>query len=65
MKRTCKPSSMKVPSQNNSGRGFHQDRFHVQSGMVAPAYNLPGGGTQYNAPVKVDVLLKRGFIIEY
>ncbi|WP_366928498.1 glycohydrolase toxin TNT-related protein [Alistipes sp.] len=56
---------MKVPSQNNSGRGFHQDRFHVQSGRVAPAYNLPGGGTQYIAPVKVDVLLKRGFIIEY
>ena len=27
MKRICKPSSMKVPSQNNSGRGFHQDRF--------------------------------------
>jgi RHS repeat-associated protein len=36
--------------------------FEVQAGKIAPAFGLPGLGTQYLSPVSVDVLLKRGII---
>jgi hypothetical protein len=36
--------------------------FEVNSGCVAPAFNKPGLGTQYELPVSIDTLLKRGII---
>ena len=36
--------------------------FEVNSGGVAPAFNQPGLGTQYELPVSIDILLKRGVI---
>jgi hypothetical protein len=36
--------------------------FEVDAGGIAPAFNQPGLGTQYELPVQIDVLLKRGFI---
>lgn len=38
--------------------------FEVQSGTVAPWFNQPGGGVQHASPVKLEVLLKHGVIIE-
>jgi hypothetical protein len=36
--------------------------FEVNSGAVAPAFNQPGLGTQYELPISIDILLKRGVI---
>jgi len=36
--------------------------FEVQSGIIAPAFNQPGLGTQYKSPLPVIILLKRGII---
>jgi hypothetical protein len=36
--------------------------FEVNSGGVSPAFNQPGLGTQYELPVSIDILLKRGVI---
>ena len=38
--------------------------FEVQSGTVAPWFNQLGGGLQYVTPVRLEILLKRGFIKE-
>lgn len=38
--------------------------FPVQSGTVAPAYGQLGLGTQYLAPVRLEVLLRRGILRE-
>ena len=36
--------------------------FEVDAGGIAPAFNEPGMGTQYELPVPIDVLIKRGFM---
>lgn len=36
--------------------------LEVNSGGIAPAFNQPGLGTQYELPVSINILLKRGII---
>jgi len=38
--------------------------FEVEAGTVAPAFGEMGFGTQYLSPVRLEFLLKRGFLIE-
>jgi len=32
--------------------------------MVAPAFGQPGGGTQFFTPVRLELLIQRGFLRE-
>jgi RHS repeat-associated protein len=38
--------------------------FEVQSGKVGAWFHQPGGGMQYQSPVKLETLLKRGIVKE-
>ncbi len=38
--------------------------FEVKSGLVAPAFNDIGFGTQYLTPVRLKILIERGIIKE-
>ncbi|HTE52540.1 MAG TPA: TNT domain-containing protein [Kofleriaceae bacterium] len=38
--------------------------LEVEAGTVAPAFGQPGGGTQFLTPVRLEILIKRGFLRE-
>jgi Tuberculosis necrotizing toxin len=38
--------------------------LEVEAGTVAPAFGQPGGGTQFLTPVRLEVLIQRGFLRE-
>lgn len=38
--------------------------LEVEAGTVAPAFGQPGGGTQFLSPVRLEILIQRGFLRE-
>jgi RHS repeat-associated protein len=62
------PAPMRALPPNNTGT-YNQYQvlkpIPVQKSIIAPWFNQPGGGIQYKSNVKIEVLLRKGFIIKF
>lgn len=62
------PAPMRALPPGNSGdHNVYQvvKPIPVVKSTIAPAFNQPGGGVQYQTPVNVNTLLNKGFIIKF
>ena len=62
------PAEMRALPPTSIGtelRTFRVEKpFPVEQGVIAPAFDQIGGGIQYKAPIRLEILLDRGILQE-